>query len=154
MILVDGHNLIGRSRRLSLDEEEASREELLRRIGAVKSHKGEAVVVVFDGNRPRGNRGEKAGSVAVFYTPSGHSADEEIIRRVDSAKSPHTVTVVTSDLGLAARAKARGARTCPCERFWETLTRPKNSAPKKEKPDPSAKDAAHWLEMFRESSRK
>lgn len=154
MILVDGHNLIGRSRRLSLDEEEASREELLRRIGAVKAHKGEAVVVIFDGNRPGGNRGEKSGSVAVFYTPSGLSADEEIIKRLDAAKVPHSVTVVTSDLGLAARAKARGAQICPSERFWETLSRPKSSAPKKEKPDPSAKDAAHWLELFQERARK
>ena len=31
MILIDGHNLIGRAKNLSLDEEEKSRESLLRR---------------------------------------------------------------------------------------------------------------------------
>jgi predicted RNA-binding protein with PIN domain len=154
MILVDGHNLIGRSRTLSLDEEEASREELLRRIGAMKAHKGEQVVIIFDGNRQRGNSGERSGSVSAFYTPAGKSADEEIIRRLDASRSPSSITVVTSDLELSARARARGAGVCPSERFWETLSRVINTRPAKEKPDPSAKDAALWLEIFKEKDGK
>ncbi len=148
MILVDGHNLIGRSNSLSLEEEEQSRAALLSRIWAQKGHKGEKVVVVFDGNRPRGNAGEKTGSVGAFYTPSGKSADDEIIRRVDSANSPASITVVTSDRELAARAKSRGAKVKSAEEFWRALSKSPSQKSPCEKPAPSNADAAMWLEIF------
>ena len=74
MLLVDGHNVIGRARGLSLSDEERSREELLRRIAAAKGSGGERVVVFFDGDRPQGSR-ESFGGLAVVYAPANRTAD-------------------------------------------------------------------------------
>jgi predicted RNA-binding protein with PIN domain len=148
MLIVDGHNLIGRSGSLRLSDEARSREELLRRIAARKGAGGEAVVVVFDGTRPETRGAEKFGGVRVLYSSAGRTADEEIIRRVD-AGNPREITVVTSDRELADRVRARGARVLGSEAFWGKLTQavsPDASDPAK--PAPSPDDAEHWLKMF------
>lgn len=156
MLLVDGHNVIGRARGLSLSDEERSREELLRRIAAAKGSGGERVVVFFDGDRPQGSR-ESFGGLAVVYAPANRTADREIVRRLEAA-SGQQVTVVTSDRELARRVRARGASTLTIEAFWQRLTQPTSSADSRgnepPKPAPSPGDVDHWLEIFDERAKK
>ena len=148
MLLVDGHNLIGRTPGLSLSREEGSREEVLRRIAAAKGSGGERVVVVFDGNRPGSAKEQGFGGVRVVYAPAGRSADEEILRRV-AGGNPRAVTVVTSDRQLAERARGLGARGESCEAFWARLRRPRppRGGVGDDPPVPD-EDVEEWLRVF------
>ncbi|MDF1553730.1 MAG: NYN domain-containing protein, partial [Deferrisomatales bacterium] len=147
MLLVDGHNLIGRTPGLSLAREEASREQVLQRVAAAKGSGGERVVVVFDGNRPGSAKEKGFGGVKVVYAPAHGSADEEILRRVH-VHNPRTVTVITSDRQLADRALGLGARWESCEAFWARLQKRRGSAKPAEEPVTDPDEVDEWLAAF------
>ena len=107
MILIDGHNLIGRAGNLSLDEEETSRELLLRRLAAFASGRGDKVAVVFDSERPGASKAGSFGNVRVIYASSRLTADGEILRRLNAGNARST-TVVTSDGALARQFRLAG----------------------------------------------
>lgn len=147
MLLVDGHNLIGRTPGLSLSREESSREQVLRRIAAAKGSGGQRVVVVFDGNRPGSAKEQGFGGVRVVYAPAARSADDEILRRVE-ASNPRTVTVITSDRPLADQALGLGARWESCEAFWSRLHRRRGSIDPVEKHAADPDEVDEWLAVF------
>lgn len=147
MLLVDGHNLIGRTPCLDLSQEESSREQVLRRVAAAKGSGGERVVVVFDGNRPGSAKEQGFGGVRVVYAPAGRSADDEILRRVEGS-NPRTVTVVTSDRPLADRARELGARWESCEVFWTRLHKHRAPSDATDKPVADPDEVDEWLAVF------
>lgn len=61
--------------------------------------------------------------IDVTHAPraAANSADDEIVRLVRAADSPHEITVVTSDGALADRVHDAGAMTFPSGRFREML---------------------------------
>jgi predicted RNA-binding protein with PIN domain len=147
VILVDGHNLLGRWPGLSFADEEAGREELLRRLGGALGSGRRAVVVVFDGNRPGAATEARFGGLRVVSAPAGRSADDEILRRLGRG-NPRAASVVTSDRELAAKARALGAQVESCEAFRERLfRRPAGAEP--EKPEGSPGEVEEWLAVFR-----
>jgi predicted RNA-binding protein with PIN domain len=146
MLLIDGHNFIGRSPGLSLAREEEAREALLRRIAAAKGSGGDRVLVVFDGDRPGAAREERFGGLRVLYSGAGRSADEEILRRV-AAGNARSATVVTDDGGLARRVLALGARVESCAHFRARLEK-RREGPASEKPQPDPSEADYWLQAF------
>lgn len=151
MLLLDGHNLIGRTPGLSLEREDEARELLLRRIGAAKGSGRRQVVVVFDGNRPGSAKESAFGGLRVVYSPAGRSADDEILRRVGEARRGQATVVVTSDRQLAQRARDLGAQIESCESFLSRLERAAaagRSSPRQ--PPPLAPDEVEaWLRAFR-----
>lgn len=152
MLLIDGHNLIGRTPGLSLAREEASREDVLRRVAAVKGSGGQRVVVVFDGNRPGSAKEQGFGGIRVVYSPAGSSADDEILRRTGGGNT-RTVTVVTSDRRLAQRARGLGARSETCEDFWARLhKRRQSSGAAAAQPAVLDEDVEEWLRVFGDES--
>ena len=147
MLLLDGHNLIGRLPGHSLEREEEGREAVLRLVGAAKGGGGERVTVVFDGDRPGSAKSSGFGGLTVVYSPAGKNADDEIVRRLGGV-NPKSVTVVTSDIGLAARVRAEGARVMRCEEFLSRLSEPKSRHGIEEKPEPSSTEVEDWLAEF------
>ncbi len=142
MVLIDGHNLIGRTPGLSLEREAEGREVVLRRVGAWAAGRGDRVVVVFDGDRP-GAAGQGAfGALRVVYAPAGGSADQEILKRA----RPGT-TVVTSDRGLAREARERGARVESSEAFRRRLGPAPRPDRDETKPE-AEEDPEFWLRLF------
>jgi predicted RNA-binding protein with PIN domain len=118
--LVDGMNVIGsRPDRWWLDRDGAMRRlaALLERFARAT---GDAVTVVFDA-RPREQI--EADSVEVVFAPERRrdAADDEIVRILDHVDEPEAVRVVTSDIGLATRAEARGAEVVPAGAFRHRL---------------------------------
>lgn len=145
MLILDGHNLIGRSRGLSLDREAEGREALLRRLAAWGRR---GVTVVFDGNRPGARKTEKFGGVRVVYSPAGRSADDEVLALLDRG-NPRACTVVTSDRRLASEAAARGARVETSEDFLARLGRRRRpSAAEPRAAAPEAGEVEEWLRLF------
>jgi predicted RNA-binding protein with PIN domain len=151
MLLVDGHNLIGRTPGLSLSREEASRQQVLRRVAAAKGSGGERVVVVFDGNRPGAPKEERFGGLRVVYAPAGRSADDEILRRIRGG-NPRTVTVITSDRPLAARAQALGAGWESCEAFGRRLHKRRRPCAPVDQPAVDPGEVDEWLAVFGSST--
>lgn len=150
VLLLDGHNLIGRAPGLSLEREEEARELLLRRIGAAKGSGRRQVVVVFDGNRPGSAKEGAFGGLRVVYSPEGGSADEEILRRVARERRGQA-TVVTSDRRLAQRALDLGAAVESCESFLGRLGR--DAAGRRDSAPPAAPRLAPgeveaWIQAF------
>lgn len=148
MLLIDGHNLIGRTPDLSLQREEEAREAVLRRVAAAKGSGGERVVVVFDGNRPGSAKESRFGGIRVVFSPAGRTADEEILRRLGKT-NPRTTRVVTSDRDLAARALGLGAAVVSCEAFLGRLAkRTRPGEPTAEKPEAGPAEVEAWIEAF------
>jgi len=148
VLLVDGHNLIGRTPGLSLSDEEEGREQVLRRLGA-RAGRGR-VVVVFDGNRPGTAKQDRFGGVEVVFSPQGRTADEELIARLQSSE-PRGTTVVTSDRALAQQARWLGARVLSCEEFLAGREggRRASMSPTPEPAVPEEEVEA-WLRAFKE----
>lgn len=61
--------------------------------------------------------------VTVAYAPAAaaNSADDEIVRLIETRPRPAEVVVVTSDRGLAERASEAGAAVFPSERLRDLV---------------------------------
>lgn len=148
MLIIDGHNLIGRTRGLSLEDEEAGREQILRRVGASKGSGGQRVLVVFDGNHPDRRLPGSFGGLRVAYSAGGRSADDEIISHLERTDSRNS-TVVTSDRNLGERCRARGATVISAEQFLARLDpAPSKGAKSSEKPEAGPDEVDRWLSVF------
>jgi uncharacterized protein len=160
MLLVDGHNLIGKLPNISLSDpdDEAKLVRVLENYHAVRPH--EEILVVFDPARDgggwRGAHSRNAG-VAVRFAPRGVSADDVLARLVRDAKSPRSITVVSSDNAVRRAVRIHGAKVLRAEEFIVQLQtemrpdRPPREAPKPEKPEkPADTELAYWSAIFKE----
>ena len=122
--LVDGNNVIGNERGLSLADDN-SRRTLVQALCALARRTRKPITVVFDGPAPPSSAARAdLGAVRVLYAGAGRSAmtaDERILRMVEAEARASDLTVVTSDRAFANRARARGAAVLPCHRFREEL---------------------------------
>jgi predicted RNA-binding protein with PIN domain len=147
-ILIDGHNLIGRLPRLSLQSDD-DEEELVRLLKSYQARTGGVITVVFDPGviyaLPQTRR---HGAIEVVFAPHGSSADAVITRRVQRSRDPHGWLVVTSDHKLAERAKRLGARVRSADDFATELTIPRDELPDWKNDPPSAEDVEWWLSLF------
>lgn len=146
-ILIDGHNLIGRSAGMSLadaDDEEA----IIRLLGSFRARTGKSVTVVFDpGVSSTLTQRRKIAGVQVVLARHGSSADAIILRRVSHARDRQGLTVVTSDRDLAAAVERLGARVQSAEAFWAQLRQPEAEPSRREQP-PSPEEVDQWLTLF------
>jgi uncharacterized protein len=160
MLLVDGHNLIGKMPNISLSDpdDEAKLVRVLENYYAVRPH--EEILVVFDPARDGGGwRGtySRNGGVAVRFAPRGVSADDVLARLVRDAQSPRSITVVSSDNAVRRAVRVHGAKVLRAEEFIVHLqtelrpSRPARAAPQPEKPEkPADNDLAYWSTIFKE----
>lgn len=159
MLLVDGHNLIGKLPNVSLSDpdDEAKLVRILENYYAMHPH--DEILVVFDPARDGGGwRGAQTrnGAVSVRFAPRGVSADDVLARLVRDAKSPRSITVVSSDNAVRRAVRVHGAKVLRAEEFIVQLQadlRPNRPEPrpKPEKPEkPDETDLAYWSTVFKE----
>ena len=119
-LIVDGMNVIGsRPDGWWRDRPKAWR-ELRRDLEQHAKESGDDLVLVLDGRRPAGWRED--GLVETAFAAGGRdAADDSIVARVQADPRPETLTVVTSDKGLAERVERLGAATVPSSSFREKL---------------------------------
>src|SRR5438105_4351540 len=128
MLLIDGHNLIGKMPNVSLSDPDDEL-KLLRALENYHAlHPHEAMLVVFDPGRDGAGgwapmRGASAGSagIAVRFAPRGSNADAVIARILREQKQPRGITVVSSDNAVRKAARERGAKTMTSEDFVAKL---------------------------------
>jgi predicted RNA-binding protein with PIN domain len=115
--LVDAMNVIGSRPDGWWRDRHGAGRGLLEQLESFAGEAGEEVTVVFDGrpfDLPR------AGTVEVVFA---RSADDAIIQALGADRDAASVTVVTSDRQLAARARAAGARVAGAGGFRRRLAR-------------------------------
>jgi predicted RNA-binding protein with PIN domain len=153
-IIVDGYNVLLRTRCISPNDENAlsiAREELIARLEGYRSNKGIKITVVFDGQDVGLTaQGRRSYAIVVAFSKSMQTADALIKKMIDHEKQARNVTLVTSDRSLANYARSSGCRILGAEEFWGQLSHPKQEdeySAKYDKPL-SAREVEEWLKLF------
>ncbi len=156
MILIDGHNLIGKlpGIRLSDEEDELSLIQLLQVYCRVKQRD---VNVFFDGAAPGFARRQRHGRVIAVFVERGTPADDAIIQRLLRAgKKARNMAVVTSDHRIQTQARSVQAKVIPSEMFVDELLEARRNAFDQNPSSQTALSSAEvdeWLHLFQEAAR-
>ncbi len=153
-LLIDGHNLIGQMRDISLADPQ-DEVKLLLRLQSYYRLTRDPITVVFDPGDVRGvGRPATAPGVTVIYAPHGEDADAVLIRRIERERAPRQLTVVSSDRRVTGVAQVCGATVVKAQDFArqldEKLNPPSKSAQPDTKPTTSQDDIDYWLGVFKE----
>ena len=148
-VLIDGHNLIGRLPDISLaDRDDEAR--LVARLQAYAGRTGKRVTVVFDRGLPGGrSQALSGGRVEAVFAPTGRNADGVLIERIERARNPRGLVVVTSDREVIAAAQRRGAQVVRAEAFvGELAPAPASAGRGREDVHLSPDEVEAWMEIF------
>lgn len=148
MYLIDGHNLIAQLPDLSLDDphDEA---KLVERLKSAMAHLGQRCVVIFDSGLPGGlSRDLSTGSVQAIFAHSGTSADAILLERINEARDPASVTLVSADQAVTAAATRRRMPVLSPAAFIALMTPRRTSPPEKREPHLSPHEIDEWLALF------
>lgn len=114
VVLIDGYNVsLNSFGDLSL---ELQRERTVACATNIESRFHPSCVIVFDGQSST-TRGRVQSKVHVVFSPSGVTADDVIIERIQVTPKERPIVVVTSDRNLAARARGLGCQTISSSSF-------------------------------------
>ena len=156
VLFIDGHNLISKIPGLALGQpdDEAHLIEILQEYARISRA---AIEIFFDKASPGFSGKRTVGTLKVHYVPEKTTADEAIIRRVQSAeKRSKEITVVSSDHHVQNQVKALGAKTLTSDQFSKDVIRilqkpiprgGEQSAPKLERPL-NDDEVAEWMKLF------
>lgn len=155
-LLIDGHNLIGQTPGLRLDDpdDEAQLVLLLRSYAA--RHRKAQLVVIFD-HGVYGHPQQLNGyGVSCYFARSPQDADSQILKRIQALTTPRAWTLISADRVLVQAAKARGVHVIDSRVFGMQLRRPRPrsgdaQAEKREQPL-SDDELQEWLRLFGEES--
>jgi hypothetical protein len=159
--IVDGYNVIlNERRRFDTTDIERARERLLRCLAAYTRHRKVSVTVVWDGAQRDLTRGEETGGVRSIFTFRETTADQKIVRMVEQAANPRSITVVSDDRRhITGIARNLGARVMPVGAFLRLTGclpargRRAGVAAKEPRPEPDKSGAndlsvEEWLRLF------
>lgn len=146
-LLVDGHNVIGRSHEIALEDpnDEAKLVMQLRRYAARTRKK---ITVVFDRGLPGGASHWSTPSVEVRFAAAPKRADDVIIARLRREVNPRGLTVVTSDEAVARAAREHGAKVKDAAVFARELAELPASQSLKQRPL-SKEEVEFWEQEFK-----
>jgi predicted RNA-binding protein with PIN domain len=111
-LIVDGHSVIfawPELRALHKRRTASARERLTRILTAYQDFTGIHVVLVFDGRGTTITQETEPGGIQIFYSNTGHTADDLIERLAAKYGNLYSITVATSDLLEQQTAIAFGA---------------------------------------------
>ena len=101
VLIVDGHSIIfawPELRVLHDSKTSSARDRLTRILREYQDLTGTNVVLVFDGRGPVITQENEPGGIQVFYSNTGHTADDIVERLVAKYGTVYSITVATSDL--------------------------------------------------------
>ena len=124
--IIDGNNLIGKISELwalQNSDKQLSRIKLVKLIDQHFAAKKIKISLHFDGFA---GDSIPSNSSKIHYS-SNKSADSKIKKEIDSAKTPHTITVVSSDHSVQNYAKVSSCKVIKSEDFAKTLKQKKSN---------------------------
>ncbi len=148
-LLIDGHNLIGRTPGLSLADPD-DEAELVRWIQRYCRHHRRRATVIFDAGVVGGrSRALSTPEVEVVFAPPGRRADDVIRERLRKARDPAGWIVVSSDREIQRMARQVGARVVSSEEFAAAMRSPPRIPQEDRAPQMSEEEIREWLDLFR-----
>ncbi len=150
--LIDGHNLIGQTPGIRLDDPDDEGKIVLLVRQYLARTRGASALIVFD-HGVYGHPGNLNGyKITCYFARSPSDADTHLIRRIKAAPRPEQWTLVTSDRHIVDAARARRMRVRDSRDFAAALLAPTSQAAPAEKPEPprSAAEIAQWMRLFGE----
>ena len=117
-IIIDGNNLIGKNKALSIIQKKdkaAAREKLAFLLDRYYSNKALKAYLHFDGYK---NISIAVENIRIIYS-NEKTADEKIKAQIEQAKNRKSITVLTSDRNLQQFAKACSCGIISSENFWK-----------------------------------
>ena len=145
--LIDGHNLIGRTPGLRLDDPDDERQLVVLLRGYLARVKKTGTVVFDHGQLGVADNLSSAGLKVLFARPP-RTADDVLRDRVRRERNPRGLTVVTSDLAVAQAARQAGATVKDAAAFTrELLAAP--AAPAAKEGGLSPEEVAEWEKTFK-----
>ncbi len=141
---LDGNNLIGQTAARAR-EDPAARRAFLAELGVFARSRGGRFLVFFDGDDCHGS-GAPPGVLVRFCAPM--STDDTILRRLEEARLPSEVIVVTNDRSLGSRCRNAGAKTMDWHAFLLRMQR--NTPPRAASPGVKEEevDLDEWIRYF------
>lgn len=147
--LIDGHNVIGQMREISLSDPD-DEDRLVALLAAWCNRRGVSATVYFDRGAPGSGGDARRGRLTVRFVRPPRTADvgiEDHLHRMGRGASDWTV--VSSDHDVRQAARRAGARTMDSAAFAVRLRAP-SAGPAPEKPEnPSQEEVSAWLKEFR-----
>ena len=127
-LIVDGYNVIfawDELKTLARDDLDLARQQLIHLLSNYSGFTRSELVLVFDGYRVRGNRGERFddGSIHVVYTKEDETADAYIERLANEIGKNESVRVVTSDSLIRLSALRSGVLRTSAAEFRSEVAR-------------------------------
>jgi predicted RNA-binding protein with PIN domain len=125
ILIVDGHSVIfawPELRTLHDHKTASARDKLTRILTEYQDLTGTNVVLVFDGRGSVITQENELGGIQVFYSNTGHTADDIIERLVAKYGALYSITVATSDLLEQQTAIAFGGNCISAEGLRELVT--------------------------------
>ena len=152
-ILIDGHNLIGQLKDLSLTDPD-DEAKLVQRLRVYRNVANRPITVIFDSGAtycPPHNL--SGGGVEAIFASVNSSADRHIISRIKHSANPCSLLVVSSDHEIQAVARSRGAGVLTSQEFARKMTHthaPKHERRKRVSREQalSAREVDEWLVIF------
>jgi len=107
--LIDGNNLIGHTKTMSLSDP-ACRQLAISRVAGFCHRTGAKATIVFDGgpDESLGENGLWLGPVTAFLAGRGFDADTRIVQILEKTRTVNQFTVVSSDRAIYGRARGLG----------------------------------------------
>ena len=144
MYLIDGNNLIGHSRHLSLEDQNC-RQNLIDSLIPLLNCKKRQTIVFFDGPEKLEPL-QKTKYIEIRFSGS-ETADQQIRKTIELAISPNNLCVVSSDNEVYNHAKNCGVKALKCHEFNRFLSKIR------EDPEPlevamSEEDIRDWSNYF------
>jgi predicted RNA-binding protein with PIN domain len=129
--LIDGHNLIGHTPGLRLDDPD-DEQKLIEKLRVYLSRENKTGTVIFDKGLP-GGAGKWSNNVLdVRFAPQPKTADDLIRERLLREKNPRGLIVVTADRELQSAAQRAGAAVKHSSEFARAMLAPPVGTSKKE----------------------
>jgi predicted RNA-binding protein with PIN domain len=146
--LIDGNNLIGKSRSLSeiqKKDKQASRERLINLIEKFLKDKKIIITIYFDGYE----NSKIASKVKIKYS-NNKSADEVIRKDISNAKNKTNLVVVSSDRDILNYAKVCSCTLISSEIFLSQLIIPPAIQDEENKIKSLSRDNEEFIKLFGE----
>jgi|LSQX01.2.fsa_nt_gb predicted RNA-binding protein with PIN domain len=135
IIIIDGYNLAHRTpnfRKMLSINLESGRECLIRYCAQWRASRRDVsdIYIVFDGSSSVGQMGDDQfhRSVRVIYTATGETADERIIKLVESMRLSCNLFVVSDDNEVRQKSKSLGAEPMKTDEFVKKAPRSTKSS--------------------------
>ncbi|HEY85965.1 MAG TPA: NYN domain-containing protein [Chloroflexi bacterium] len=148
LVLVDGHNLIGKLPDISLDEAD-DEARLITKLRRYRARTGRNIIAFFDsGGSYKLSSKRTKGGISIHYAPHNKTADHLIISHLQRARHPRQILLVSSDRAIQQVARQVRAGIISSTDFAQELeTRP---ASQDDEADVqlSKEEIEAWLSLF------